>query len=277
MTGTYNSARSRAAVANHVSMISKNTIAAAIVLAMLLPVPSFAQWLVDDKTVQRDKDNAAILTGPAPHRPDGKPDLTGIWMASPPRLRDLTLALKPGDTIVMKPEAAAIFDTRKDGALSGLEPDANCLPQGVPKVSMTPVPFKIIQQPDLIVILYEAFSWYRQLFMDGRVLPVEPNPQWFGYSVARWDGDTLVVESSGFNGKAWLDQLGHPSTESLRVTERFRRTDVGHIELQATIDDPGAYMKPFTVIQPFKRVTEGDLLEFVCVENNRDLDHLPGR
>ena len=257
----------------------RTSMASTLVLlaAALVPAPLSAQWPVNDRTVQRHGDGTAILTGPAPRRPDGKPDLTGVWVADPPRLRDLSLALKAGDTIVMKPDAQAIFDKRKTGALSGLDPDANCLPQGVPKVNMTPVPFKILQQPDLVVVLYEAFSWYRQFFMDGRALPADPNPQWFGYSTARWDGDSLVVDSSGFNGKAWLDQLGRPSTESLKVTERFRRIDVGHMEVQATIDDPGAYLKPFTVIQPLKRVTEGDLLENVCNENNKDLEHLPGR
>jgi hypothetical protein len=247
-----------------------STISAAILLgATLLPVSLAAQWPDNDKTVPRNTDGTPILSGPAPRRPDGRPDLTGLWTGDPPRFRDLTLALRPGDAIVMKPEAAAIFDQRKTGALSRLEPDANCLPQGVPKVSMTPSPFKIFQQPDVIVILYESFSWFRQLFMDGRQLPRDPNPQWLGYSVARWDGDTLVVDSSGFNGKAWLDQRGHPSTESLRVTERFRRSDIGHLELQATIDDPGAYVRPFTVIQSLRRVTDGDLIENVCNENNK--------
>jgi len=113
--------------------------------------------------------------------------------------------------------------------------------------------------------------------MDGRPLPTDPNPQWFGYSVGKWDGDTLVVESSGFNGKAWLDQLGHPSTESLRVTERFHRRDFGHMDIASTIDDSGAYTKSWGYTQPLKLLVDTDLLELVCNENNRDLPHLKGK
>jgi hypothetical protein len=113
--------------------------------------------------------------------------------------------------------------------------------------------------------------------MDGRQLPKNPNPQWFGYSVARWEGDTLVVESSGFNGKAWLDQVGHPSTEALRVTERFTRRDFGHTDIVSTIDDPMAYKKPWSYTQPLRLLADTELLELVCNENNTDLPHLKGK
>jgi hypothetical protein len=127
------------------------------------------------------------------------------------------------------------------------------------------------------VVLYEAFDQFRQFFMDGRELPKDPNPQWFGYSVAKWEGDTLVVESSGFNGKAWLDQVGHPSSASLRVTERFHRRDLGHMDVQATITDPIAYNKPWSYTQPLSLVVDIDLIELVCNENNTDIPHLPGK
>ena len=152
----------------------------------------------------------------------------------------------------MTPAGQAILDARKDGKLSGTEPDANCLPQGIPKIEQTPLPFKIIQQPNLVVVLYEAFGQYRQFFLDGRPLPKDPNPQWYGYSVAHWDGDVLVVESSGMNGKVWLDQAGHPSSEQMRTTERFHRIDFGHLQVQTTIDDP--VIGPVRQQAPFPRL-----------------------
>ena len=224
----------------------------------------------------RTKDGKPDLKAAAPRRPDSKPDLTGIWIADPPKLRDVTMDLKPGD-VQMQPWAEELYKKRATGDLSALDPDANCLPQGVPKINSTPLPFKIYQEPNVVVVLYEAFDQFRQFFMDGRQLPKNANPQWFGYSVARWDGDTLVVESSGFNGKAWLDQVGHPSTEALRVTERFTRRDFGHMDVVSTIDDPMAYKKPWTFTQPLSLLADTELLELVCNENNKDLVHLPGR
>jgi hypothetical protein len=251
-------------------------VSAILLMATLLPVGLSAQWVITDKSIPRAKDGSPILTGPAPRRADGTPDLTGIWIATPPKLRDVTADLKPGE-VSMLPWAQALYDQRKTGALSALDPDANCLPQGVPKINTTPLPFKILQEPKLIAVLYEAFDQFRQFFLDGRTVPKDANPQWFGYSVARWEGDALVVESSGFNGKAWLDQVGHPTTEALRVTERFRRLDFGHMEMKATIDDPMAYTKPWTFTQPLTLMVDTDLLELVCNENNKDLPHLPGK
>jgi len=249
----------------------RNTLLMAVMCA-----PLIAQWKVTDPGIPRLANGKPNLNAPAPRRADGKPDLTGIWIADPPKLRDASVGLKPGE-MVMTPEAQKIFDQRKTGALSAQDPDANCLPQGVPKIDATPLPFKIIQEPDNVVILYEAFDQFRQLFMDGRALPKDPNPQWFGYSVAKWDGDTLVVESIGFNGRAWLDQVGHPSTEALHVIERFRRKDFGHMEVTSTITDPGAYTKPWSYTQPLSLMVDTDLLELVCNENNRDLPHLLGK
>ena len=245
-----------------------------VLLTLLSPLG--AQWKTADKRLPRDSSGKPNLTAPAPNRADGKPDLSGIWNPDPPKLRDVTAGSKPGE-VSMKPEAEALFKKRLSGDLSALDPDANCLPQGVPKIDSAPAPYKIIQEANHISVLYEAFDQFRQFFMDGRELPKNANPQWFGYSVAKWDGDTLVVESSGFNGKAWLDQVGHPSTEQLKVTERFHRKDFGHMEMTATIDDPGAYNKPWSFTQPLSLVFEGDLIEDVCNENNTDLPHLKGK
>ena len=255
-------------------MLRSGALSAMLVVGMLSPLS--AQWLNLKDKIPRNGDGAPNLTAPAPRRADGKPDLTGIWIADPPKLRDVTMGLKPGE-VAMTPWADALYNARKDGELSALDPDANCLPQGVPKIDTTPLPFKILQEPDHIAVLYEAFDQFRQFFMDGRELPKNPNPQWFGYSVAKWDGDTLVVQSSGFNGKAWLDQVGHPSSEALRVTERFRRRDFGHMEMQATIDDAMAYTKPWSFTQQLTLMADTDLLELVCNENNKDLPHLKGK
>ena len=145
------------------------------------------------------------------------------------------------DAVPFQPWARALFDQRKDGSHSREDPDANCLPQGVPKANAVAYPWKMIQTPGSIVIVYEAFNLWRQIFMDGRELSADANPTWQGYSTGKWDGDTLVVDTRGFNGKAWLDQVGRPTTDALHVTERFRRKDFGHMEIQITIDDPKAY------------------------------------
>jgi hypothetical protein len=235
-----------------------------------------AQWKIVDKGIPRLQNGQPDLNAPAPRRADGKPDLTGIWIPEPPKVRNATVGLKPGE-VSMTPWAQKIFDERKTGDVSANDPDANCLPQAVPKINSAPEPFKIFQEPYTIVILYEAFDQFRQFFMDGRALPKDPNPQWYGYSVAKWDGDTLVVESSGFNGKAWLDQLGHPSTEALHVIERFHRRDFGHMDITSTIEDSGAYTKPWTYVQPVTLLVDTELTEQVCNENNRDIPHMKGK
>ena len=242
---------------------------------LLLAGPLCAQWLkVPDKGIPRTKDGKPDMSAAASHKPDGKIDLSGIWIVSGPKyLQNLAADLKPGD-VPMQPWAEALTKERMSGVHASEESDANCLPQGVPKVNATPVPFKIVQNPDEVIILYEAFGLYRQVFMDGRELPKDPNPSWMGYSVGKWDGDSLVVETSGFNGKTWLDQAGHPVTEALVVTERFRRTDFGHLKIEVTINDPKAYTKPWTVTEGMQLLADTDLLEFVCNENNRDLPHL---
>jgi hypothetical protein len=135
----------------------------------------------------------------------------------------------------------------------------------------------MVQTPTFIVLVYENFNLWRQIFLDGRELTDDATPSWFGYSTGKWEGDTLVVDTKGFNGKAWLDQGGKPATDALHVIERFRRKDFGHMEIQITIDDPKAYTKPWTVTEPLNLLTDTELMEFVCNENNRDLEHLPGR
>jgi hypothetical protein len=140
-------------------------------------------------------------------------------------------------------------------------------------------PFKIIQTPAEVVILYEQLGLFRQVFMDGRRPAKDANPSWLGYSTGRWDGDTLVIETSGFNGKAWLDTAkGHAASEKLRVVERFRRTSFGALEVRATIDDPEAYAKPWTTTtQKMHLLQDTEILEFSCNENEKDQAHMPGK
>jgi hypothetical protein len=129
----------------------------------------------------------------------------------------------------------------------------------------------------MVLILYEAFATFRQIFTDGRSLPPDPNPSWMGYSVGHWEGETLVVDTAGFNDKSWIDTGGRPHSEALHVTERYRRRDFGHLEIQITIDDPKAYTKPWTVTEVLHLLPDTELLEYVCNENNKDLPHLVGK
>ena len=155
------------------------------------------------------------------------------------------------------------------------DPEANCLPAGVPR--MAPYPWKIVQTPKLVVFLYEGnIHTYRQVFLDGRGHPADPNPSWYGDSTGKWEGDTLVVDSVGFNDKFWFDFAGHPHTEKLHVVERYRRPDSGHLDYDVTIEDPGAYTKPFTM-HGHSVITSGELMEYVCNENNQDVPHILGK
>jgi len=252
-------------------------------LAILLaagawPHAAHAQWWENvPNKVPRAANGEVDLAAPAPRTKDGHPDLSGIWNPhSNKYLRNIAADLKPED-VPFQPWAKQVAAERADGSHSREDPDANCLPQGVPRIGAAPAPWKIVQTPDLIVVVHEAFSLWRQIFLDGRKLAANANPTWLGYSTGRWDGDTLVVDTRGLNGKTWLDQVGKPTTEKLHVIERYTRKDFGHMDLEITIDDPGAYTKPWTVKQDLTLLPDTELLEFICNENNRDLAHLPGK
>jgi hypothetical protein len=190
-------------------------------------------------------------------------------------IRDLALDL--GDeNVPYRPWAKRLFDERKDGAHSREDPDAHCLPQGVPKIDFVSYPWKLIETPNSVVIIYETFSYWRQIFTDGRAVDANAKPAWMGYSTGRWDGDTFVVETTGFNGKPWLDQLGRPTTHELHVTERFTRTAFGHMTIEVTIDDPGAYTDTWSASQVVHLRPGWEPLEFICGENNIDVESLPG-
>jgi hypothetical protein len=243
--------------------------------ALLFAAAAHAQWRnYPTPEVPRTPDGKPNLSAPTPKTAEGKPDLSGVWLTRGGYTVNIAKDLKPGE-LSFQPWAEELYKHRL--ANEGKEdPQAYCVLSGVPREHVVPYPFKILNTKGEIVILYEALHSYRQIFMDGRALPKDPNPQWMGYSVGHWEGDTLVVQSAGFVDNNWLDNSGHMGTEALRLTERFRRRDFGHIDLQLTIDDPKAYTKPWTVnLQLIASDTE--LIEYVCDENEKDLKHLVGK
>jgi hypothetical protein len=240
-----------------------------------------AQWLnYPAAGIPRLPDGRPNLSAPAP----AKPDLTGTWMGprgtlgqdGPPRYATYLAAdLREGE-VPLKPAARALIRERL--ATFGKDiPFSQCLPGGLPMTTMFPSPFKIVQNRGLTIVLYETRGAYRQIFTDGRALPKDPNPAWMGYSIGRWERDVFVVESSGFNGRTWIDGIGHPHGERLRLTERFRRRDFGHIDLRVTIDDPEFYDRPWTAAVVLELAPDTELLEDVCLENERDAKHLVGQ
>src|SRR5215471_3477149 len=249
--------------------------AAIAALAFLLPPEAAAQWL-DYPTpgIPRTPDGEPNLAAPAPRTTDGKPDLSGIWRGPGAGSYDRNVArdLKPGD---IQPWAAALYQQRVV-AMGKDAPRANCLPDPFVYYHMVDLA-RFVQTPGLLVILYQGTtnSVHRTIFTDGRKLPVDPTPTWMGYSVGHWEGDTLVVDTAGFNDRSWLDIEGHPHTEALRITERFRRRDFGHMDLEMTIDDPKAFTRPFSLKIDKTLAPDTDLLESVC-ENDRSVPHMIG-
>jgi hypothetical protein len=240
--------------------------------AGMLATPCHGQWLkYPTPGIPRTADGKPDLNAPAPKTADGKPDLSGIWRANAGGYSlDVTSDLRPGE---IQPWAAALYKQRVEN-FGKDNPAGRCFPTLGPGISAWL--YKIVQTSEVIAFLPEAYplpSAFRQILVDGRELPEDPNPTWQGYSVGHWDGDTLVIESAGFNDKTWLDLGGHPHTEELRVTERFRRKDFGHMELKTTFEDPKAYARPWTVSIEVALQPDTELLEYVCNENERDFQH----
>jgi hypothetical protein len=248
-----------------------------IAVAALFSAPTFAQWTnLKTPGIPRLADGKPNLSAPAPRTADGQPDLTGIWQAGRAGAGgqygyDYNVAqnLPAG---ALTPWAQTIRqqrvqDFRKDSPL------AHCLPVSVPFLNFRGLS-RIVQTPGLIAILYESpNSPHRTIFMDGRELPKDPNPTWLGYSIGHWEGDTLVVNTVGFNDQGWLDVGGNPQTESLKLTERFRRPDFGHLQLEVTFDDPKTFTKAFTLRMDKTYTADTEIFEDVC-ENERDRGHL---
>jgi hypothetical protein len=248
------------------------------ILTIALSAPLAAQWLNHPTPgIPRTPGGEPNLAAPAPRTPDGKPDLSGLWnKISPKYARNIAADLKPGG---VQPWAEALVQQRKEDLGRGYM-NVLCLPLG-PAYSTaaddTGVEMmKIIQTPGLILILNPDLT-YRQIYLDGRALETAPNPSWMGYSVGHWDGDTLVVESFGFNDRTWLDHDGHPHTEALRMTERYRRRDFGNLELDVTLSDPAAYAKPWTVAVRAELAADTEMIEWVCNEKGSGLEHWVGK
>jgi hypothetical protein len=235
----------------------------------------------------RTPDGKVNMTGPVP-RVNGRPDLAGVWQVeAEPRgpglfglgespnskyFRDILSDFKRGEE-PLTPEGAEIL--RRNTGVIG--PNLRCLPDGVPHAELLPEPFKIIQTPGEILMLYEVETIFRQVFTDGRKFPNDPSPTWLGYSVGQWEGDTLVVDTMGFNDLSWLDARGHGHSEDMRVQERFRRRDYGHLELTITITDPKVFTKPVTINVVEQLLPDTDVFEHICSENEKDTAHQPGR
>lgn len=200
--------------------------------------------------------------GPTPRTADGKPDLSGVWLPSFPR--------DPGDPQPL-PWAEALMKQRAANDSKDI-PSSRCLPLGV-VMSTFLFPYELVQTSKLLVMMFEG-EFPRQIFLDGRPHPQDMNPTWLGHSVGHWEQDTLVVDTVGFNGKAWIDFMGHPASEKLHIIERYRRPDLGHLELEITIDDPGAYAKPWTIKKTSELSHDDTLMEYICNENERDLTHM---
>jgi hypothetical protein len=242
-------------------------VAAAGVLTLLVCSVSTAQWLnYPTPGIPRLPDGKPDLSAPAPRTSDGKPDLSGIWRGAGPIYRfNIAQDLKAED---IQPWAEALFlqrvrDNRKDSPL------ARCQPVSIPFHNFFNLT-RIVQTPGLTMIVYESpNSPHRTVFTDGRDLPKDPNPSWLGYSIGRWEGDTLVITSMGFNDLGWLDSAGHPQTESLRIIERLHRRNFGHMDFEMTIDDPKVFTRPFTIKTERLLAPDTDLLDDFC-ENELD-------
>jgi hypothetical protein len=268
----------------------RRLVLAALAMLPLLLAPGSradAQWLkYPSPGVPRTASGAPNLEAPAPRAPDGRPDLSGIWVPldNRPCPAEGCADMKVGQQFVdmgwgipgglpYQPWAAAL--TRQRTAELRLnDPNSQCLPTGIVRMHTTPLYRKVVQTPGAVIILNERQVWYRQIFTDGRPLPSDPLPTWNGYSVGKWDGDTLVVESNGFRDGMWLDANGSPLTEAGKITERFHRANFGTLDITVTVDDPKAYTKPWTTTIRHLIALDTELVDYVCQENEKDTKHL---
>lgn len=248
------------------------------------------QWLkYPTPGVPRLANGKPKMNAPAPRGADGKPDFSGIWLQNhdkpcPPggcldfqasqQFSDIGYGIPGG--LPYQPWAAELVKNRIAN-IGKDDPDTTCVPQGVIKLHTIDLLRKIIQVPGLIAILNERNASYRQIFTDGRPLEADPQPTWNGYSSGKWEGDVLVVQTNGFRDGMWLDRNGSPMTAAARMTERFRRPNYGRLEVDVTVDDPKAYTKPWTakLIQILQ--VDTDLLDYICLENEKDLTHMVGK
>ncbi|HEY7387824.1 MAG TPA: hypothetical protein VH640_04910 [Bryobacteraceae bacterium] len=262
-------------------------------LPLLLSTPALSQWLhVTTAGVPRRADGSPDLTAPAPKTAGGKPDFSGMWVARDelpcnakergvqctelaltPQVVNIAAGLKDG--LPYQPWAAELVKTRK-AELGVNDPHTHCMPPNYPRAWAFPEYQKIFQTPGELVLLHEFNASYRQIFFDGRGFPDDMAPAWSGYSVAHWEPDTLVVESRGFRDDNWLDTTGNPMTSAARVMERIRRPNFGSLEIEITVNDPKAYTRPWTVTMHEKALVDTEMIDFMCLENNKDIAHMKG-
>jgi hypothetical protein len=269
---------------------SANGLRIAAMLAMVMlaesPASPSAQWItIKLPDTPRTPDGRPNLNAPAPKADDGKPDLSGIWLRgrgiTAPRENPAGLPgrldhfMPIGSRIPLRPEGAALYARRSENLGKG-RPSERCLPHGIPDAMLYGGPMKIVQNRRLTLILFEEFNHYRQVFTDGRRFPEDPQPTWFGYSLGRWDGEAFVVDSMGFNDQTWMDDSGLPHSDALRTTERFRRRDFGHLDLEITFDDVKMYTEPWSVNLTFNLQPDTELIESIC-ENELDGKHMVGK
>jgi hypothetical protein len=242
----------------------------ATLLMLALSGTAAAQWHgYRTPGVPRLADGKPNLAAPAPRTAEGKPDLSGIWQATR-AVFDLAQAVRKGEQVPFTAEGRAVFEERRK-TNSKDDPSARCLPTGLPVRALLRTPFKIVQTPPVTALLYESRTTFRQILTDGRPLPeVVDWPAWNGFSVGKWDGDTFVAETIGFNGKPWLDQAGYPASDALKITERLRRRDFGHVDLEMIIDDRKMYSRPWSIFSELTLQVDTELLEFICEENEKD-------
>jgi len=259
-----------------------------IVAPTLVPflfMPLAAQWLnYPTPGTPRTPDGKPNLSAPAPRTADGKPDLSGVWHMEVPcpsgncdsdqAAREfLSIGTSLKDGLPYRPGMAELAKARQRPPKID-EPLTNCLPIGIVE-RYTHVTFrKIVQTPGLLLMLNEHNKSYRQIFTDGRPLPTDPQPSWDGYSIGKWDGDALVVQTTGFRDGIWLDAFGDPMTDAAKITERFRRLNYGHLEVDLTVDDPKAYTRPWTVTLHQILAPDTDLIDYICLENEKDRKHM---
>jgi hypothetical protein len=264
----------------------------AVAAFILAAVPSAlsAQWLgYPTAGVPRTPDGKPNYSAPTPRTADGKPDLTGMWgwypMGKPcgARCTDLeisweflNIAHNLKGSVPYQTWSAELVKKRK-ADLAKDDPNVRCMPRGALRIWTDDYYKRLFQNPDRLIILTERNMQYRQIFTDGRPLPVDPNPTWNGYSVGKWEGDTLVVQTIGFRDDLWLDSDGNPLTNAAKVTERIRRPNYGSLEVEMTIDDPKAYTAPWTVKLTEPLVLDSELLDYYCLENEKDFKHMVGK
>jgi hypothetical protein len=265
--------------------------ALALNVILLVPALGFAQWLhYPTAGVPRKADGTPDLTAPTPRLPDGKPDLSGIWhtavknpcnpasfiecgleIGGSPFALDLGNGLPGG--LPYQPWAAELVKQRA-ASNSKDDPHVRCLPDNPPRPWGMPHMTKAVHTPKLLVLLYEVNAMYRQIFIDGRPLPDDPTPGWNGYSTARWDGDTLVVQTAGFRDNMWIDMRGSPISDVAKMTERLRRVNYGTLEIELTVDDPKAYTRPWTITFNQAIVLDTELIDEFCLENEKSYERM---